>query len=675
MATRYTSKFTDDLGGEWGVEIMDADYVGSSPFEFTLGADGFTLDYESEPQNRFQPVIGSTVQFSILAQNSNDEWIVEQLAASEEGRFSVKITRDPDGSPSLFWSGVILAEQVTIEDAYFPRSIRLTASDDIGNLTNVPYNDNGTAYTGKDYIYRHLLKALKKVRHIDNYGTTAALLKWANNFHEASATTSADHLADVALLHSAWYNLDGGEIDSYASCFEVIENIARAFNARFFQHEGAFCFIPAQLYVDFTTSSNSLTLESCRFDGTKLTQATLATKYTSETDGYRRIGNALTYMRPLQRVQKTWDTAGAVQALEFIQFLNPISTGVVFPQQGFAATSDATLSYATGQQIAIYTETWYRWATGVGFAVPFLRLTIQCGSLYYTNTITWTSGPGGHAESVGSWGASAGYFYIALTPTWHNLADDLGEGYIVKNYTRVTADLPSDQEGLTITPAIVGWSNYGATSVANFSSASAFARVRCRAYVVAENDSAPQSVIHQAVFDGATALTVDEQTLRIGSSGYTGTRGQMIDGAPASDITAYQDFKTLVDGTITATDILTLGCREILSGQKKPVTMRRGDFYGDFIGFINWVLVGSDGYLPTSVSFTANDCTTSVEMYQITADNTDITTPTAVGQFGDDTFTNFGGASEMDTSKLVDLSEQDEADIDTSTAFSMFING
>ena len=675
MATRYTSKFTDDLGGDWGVEIMDADYIGSSPFEFTLGADGFTLDYESEPQNRFQPVIGSTVQFAIIAQNTNDEWIVEQLAASEEGRFTVKITRDPDGSPSLFWSGVILAEQVNIEDAYFPRAIQLTASDDLGNLTNVDYNDGGTAYTGKDYIYRHLLKSVKKVRHIDNYGTTAALLKWSNNFYESSATPSADHLADVALLHSAWYNLDGGEIDSYASAFEVIENIARAFNARFFQHEGAFHFIPAQLYADFTTSSNSLTVESCRFDGTKLTQATVATKYTSETDGHRKVGNALTYMRPLQRVQKTWDTAGAIQSLELIQYLNPISVGVVFPQQGFAAVSDESLNYAAGQQIAIYTESWYRWATGVGFGVPFLRLTIQCGSLYYTNSITWTSGPGGHSESTGSWGASAGYFYIALTPTWHNLTEDLGDAYIVKQFTRVTADLPSDQEGLTITPAIVGWSDYGATSINNFSSASAFARVRLSAYVVAENDSAPNSIIHQAVQDGASGLTVEEHTLRIGSSGYTGTRGQMIDGAPASDITAYQDFKTLTDGTIAATDILTLGCREILSGQKQPVAMRRGDFYGDFIGFLNWVLVSTDGYLPTSVSFVANDCTTAVEMYQITADNTDITTPSIQGEFGDDTFTNFGGASEMDASKLLDLSEQDESDSNAGDAFAMFING
>ena len=657
MATRYTSKFTNDLGDTFGVEIMDADYTGSSPFEFTLGADGFTLDYESEPQNRFQPVIGSTVQFSIVAQNTNDEYIIEQLAASEEGRFTVKITRDPDGTPSLFWSGV------------------LTASDDLGNLTNVDYNDDGTAYTGKDYIYRHLLKAIKKVRHIDNYGTTGALLRWANNFYESSATPSADHLADVALLHSAWYNLDAGEIDSYASAFEVIENIARAFNARMFQHEGAFYFIPAQLYADFTTASNSLTIESCRFDGTKLTQATVATKYTSETDGHRKAGNALTYMRPLQRVQKTWDTAGAIQAIELLQYLNPVSTGVVFPQQGFTATSDESLSYASGQQIAIYTESWYRWATGVGFGVPFLRLQIQCGSLYYTNTITWTSGPGGHGESTGSWGASAGYFYIALTPTWHNLAEDLGDAYIVKQFTRVTADLPSDQEGLTITPAIVGWSNYGATVINNFSSASAFARVRLRAYVVAENDSAPNSVIHQAVLDGASALTVEEHTMRIGSSGYTGTRGQMIDGAPASDITAYQDFKTLTDGTIAATDILTLGCREILSGQKQPVAMRRGDFYGDFIGFLRWAVVGTDGYLPTSISYTANDCTTALEMYQVTADNTDITTPSVQGEFGDDTFTNFGGASEMDASKLLDLSEQDETDSNAGDAFAMFING
>ena len=48
-ATRYTSKFTDEQGDTFAVEIVDADYGGSSPFEFTLGADGFTLNYETTP--------------------------------------------------------------------------------------------------------------------------------------------------------------------------------------------------------------------------------------------------------------------------------------------------------------------------------------------------------------------------------------------------------------------------------------------------------------------------------------------------------------------------------------------------------------------------------------------------------------------------------------------------
>lgn len=693
-AVRYTSKFTDEQGDTFAVEIVDADYGGSSPFEFTLGADGFTLNYETTPQDRFQAVMGSTLEFSMHAQNANDAALVANIAGSVEGRYTVKVTRDPDGTPSLFWSGTILAEQVTIADDYFPQEIRLTASDDLGNLANIEYNDDGTAYTGKDYIYRHLLKALKKTRHFDNYGTTAAVLKWANNFYESSTTTTADHLATIGILHSAWYNVEGGTIESYATAFEVVENIARAFNARLFQHEGAFWFVPVQLYAAFTSASNSLTVESCKADGTKLTQTTQATKYTDGTDGYRKAGNALTYMRPLSSVRKTWDTAGDVEVLELVQYLNPITSGVVFPQVGFGAVSDVGISYASGQQVGIFADVRFAWelAASTAFGIPFLRLEIKCGSQYYTNSITWgattqiigADGPTGfsytnHTIGSASWSGTAGYYYVSLTSTAYNLAvGPQGGEFIQKLHNLLTAGLPSDQDTLTITPAIVGYNSSGTGTVTNFTSASAYARVQLRAFLASEGDAAPLSITHEAINDAAVGMAVQEQTLRIGSSGYTGTRGQLIDGAPGSGLQAFTDFKTITDGTIAATDILTLGCREIMSGQRKPVAMRRGDFYGAFIGPLHWVLVGTDGYLPASISYTANLRTAQVEMFEIQADNTDITTPTIQGEFGDNTLTGIGGVDEIDAGKLVDITVGTggvQGGVDDGEILQIFLNG
>jgi len=694
MAVRYTSKFKDEQGDAFAVEIVDADYGGVLPFEFTLGADGFTLNYETAPQDRFQAVMGSTVEFSLMAQNANDEAIVANIAGSVEGRYTVKITRDPDGTPSLFWSGTILAEQVTIEDGYFPREIRLTASDDLGNLANIDYNDDGTAYTGKDYVYRHLLKAIKKTRHFDNFGTTAAVLKWANNFYESGTTTTDDHLATIGILHNAWYNVEGGSIESYASAFDVCENIARAFNARLFQYEGAFWFVPVQLYTAFTSASNSLTVESCKADGTKLTQTTRATKYTEGTDGYRVAGNALTYMRPLSSVRKTWNTAGDVEVLELIQYLNPVTTGVVFPQDGFGAVSDVGISYASGQQIGIFADARFAWeiAGAVAFGIPFLRLEIKCGNQYYTNAITWgattqiigNDGPTGfsyanHTIGAASWGGTAGYYYISLTGTAYNLAAaPQGGEYIFKLHNLLTTGLPSDQDTLTITPAMVGYNSAGTATITNFTSASAYARVQLRAFLASEGDNAPLEITHEAINDTAVGMSEQAQTLRIGSSGYVGTRGQLIDGAPASGLQAFTNFKTLTDGTIAATDILTLGCREIMSGQKKPVMMRRGDFYGDFISPLHWVLVGTDGYLPSSISYTANARTAQVEMFEIQADNTDITTPGISGTFGDNTLTGIGAVDEIDAGKLVEIVTGTggvQGEVNDGEILSMFING
>ena len=86
-ATRYTSKFTDEQGDTFAVEIVDADYGGSSPFEFTLGAR------EGKPSQQFYYLLPAAWQLliglfcratSILCVHS-DSWLGQGCGDHEKG--------------------------------------------------------------------------------------------------------------------------------------------------------------------------------------------------------------------------------------------------------------------------------------------------------------------------------------------------------------------------------------------------------------------------------------------------------------------------------------------------------------------------------------------------------------------------------------------------------------
>ena len=70
MGIRLQSIFTDDEGLQWTINIHDDTYS-STVIPFTVGGDGFVLNYEGETDTRYKPVIGSYVEFTLHEQNTD----------------------------------------------------------------------------------------------------------------------------------------------------------------------------------------------------------------------------------------------------------------------------------------------------------------------------------------------------------------------------------------------------------------------------------------------------------------------------------------------------------------------------------------------------------------------------------------------------------------------------
>ena len=254
MAVVYAvSEFTDDNDVTWKVKIVDGSIsTGDLNHPFTLGPDGFRLNYGYDNFDRSRPILGSKVMLTLFHPDDNDlvfEALYDLLDSAEEGTYRIEIFRDPDGVNEAWWVGEILPEQVVIPDEYPSAAISITAVDGIANLKGIDYNNDGTAYEGTDLITTHLFKALSKVHSINFWGASDTLLKFFEDFIGGEYKTYIDgaqnqQLNNAKIEHNTFHNPDSNGVYQYYSAYEVLESIALTLNASIFMAQGTYWLVP-----------------------------------------------------------------------------------------------------------------------------------------------------------------------------------------------------------------------------------------------------------------------------------------------------------------------------------------------------------------------------------------------------------------------------------------------
>jgi len=484
---RLYSEFTDDLGGDWRVNIHDANFTGTTQ-TFVLGADGFVLRYSGNNEDRYQPVIGSEVTFTLMEENSVHTGFMDDLATAAEQRFSVSIYKDPDGTNDFWWGGVLYPEQVVRPFEYFPIANTITAADDLGNLQNILYNNDGTAYTGGPSVVEHLLNCLNKLRSTQLWGATDNFLYYVNDFKASSpAYTGSNQLNDTRISHYGLYNPDNNNANQYYSAFTVLENLAKVFNARIFQAQGKFWFLPvgAQKY------STTLTVEGTYKDGTAITQQSIAAAKSFDSTFERLNGYEYTYLPPLKEVTRTRRYNGNW----------PIILDNLYTEAEFGTTkSDTDIDYNAGTQFAISGTFNYEFdgdGTTTGNARVgrlMLRMKIKAGTKYLKRQVTFTGTsnevflePGSvlvytsHQYSAISWESTSSH-YEYVSPIF-----DVNEGgsFSIPLFIETPA-LATDETGLDVRIDLFGCDNDGNNATAYVATADAdYEIVVLRADVIA----------------------------------------------------------------------------------------------------------------------------------------------------------------------------------------------
>ena len=257
--TRYICNFSDLYGMDYRLEIMEDGYR-DLPSDILLGVGGFRLTYSGNNRGVSSLIMGSKVEFEMMITNDNEKQFIKDLALSGDRDFICQISRDEGAGHYQFWIGYIIADLVTFEDAPFPFSFNVVASDGFGLAREIDYTNLSWLNAGKptDAKFRHTeliahcfwgIGLSEHLDHATPFMIGDTLLKESDQV--VYTTTPQLYNTRVNAKAFAEYDTSTDDVNyNVKSVYEVLEEICKVWSARVFQYNGQFWFIPVANYLD-----------------------------------------------------------------------------------------------------------------------------------------------------------------------------------------------------------------------------------------------------------------------------------------------------------------------------------------------------------------------------------------------------------------------------------------
>ena len=241
---------SDEYNNEYDVDILDMQGVYSSAFRFNIGTD-FSLNYNSQSDERFSPIKGSDLSLPIIIQNANQENIIlTQMLNSVsfgEDRWLVKVNKNGD----LFWVGVVVFDLWQRSDSSYPYTINVVATDGLARLKELEFTDmlNNNIESVGTIIQKILLKTpLYQVLNAGDAFYSNSINWYDNNMPAVSSTT--DPLEQSFIRRWALVDIDNEDSNKNKaiSYYDALETLVQQFNARILLSDGIFRIVSVNLY-------------------------------------------------------------------------------------------------------------------------------------------------------------------------------------------------------------------------------------------------------------------------------------------------------------------------------------------------------------------------------------------------------------------------------------------
>jgi len=605
MAIRFYGDFRNDAGDDFRVSIYD-DQFNLAATEQTVAVPGFVLTYEGDNQDQYQPLIPSRLDFTWYNEGGDfDTWLNTDLPAAGEGRFLVEVLTDPgEVGEALFWRGVLIPEQIQQQDEAQPSAVNFTASDDLAQLKE--FDVENVPGSGYKSLITYIHYCLSQTRQHSLYGNSDLFIRYMNDF-KSSTYVGSDFVGEIGVYEPT---IPGTTPTEYYNCYDVLRSIAISLNARIFQAEGVWYFMPMNKFqqrADSVTFNGDMYARSA--DNSAYTWGTLD-KITWQTnmrisDGTgvdKMTGNIIEYSRPVKRVNRQ----RIIKANEWLFQYNTNFTTLDASTNDIELADDDRAYFAGSTHLL--TLNYNVDINSVASDNNFINnhtvradFTIKFGSQYYTDT---------------GWSGTAGTKRVVIGQYFKNFGfESIGQLSVQ------IPELVSDQVGLDVTLNVVVLNGAGGDIVSALPTHSVLFILRVFPGDSADNLGDEVVYSSESSLDNQVVLSQDQVIMGNAQVSYsTGVAG--VEWGSGSYIGGGLDLSTWYSSQdTTGYSLHRLGVREILENTQLPHRIRQGQYAHSGTGFVFWpynvVYEDSEYHVIHESSYSANDNTSTVERFQL----------------------------------------------------------
>jgi len=244
---------SDGGGNVWGWSSLDELENPPGLQVQKVALPGFRLEYETQNEGVYTPLMPSRLSFSLFFENQTHETFLNAIANSYEGQFLVRVLR----SGELFWTGVLMPDVVQYEDADYPYTFEFVAVDGLTRLKSIEYPNavliGDTRETFFDIMYTCLgqLETLNFWEAGDEF--------FINNVNWWELRHVADYIAEPLKLTrvktGSMYeeNSRTGAIE-FLSCYQMLEQICTVIGARLYLSAGSWHMMQPEAYKNSVQS-------------------------------------------------------------------------------------------------------------------------------------------------------------------------------------------------------------------------------------------------------------------------------------------------------------------------------------------------------------------------------------------------------------------------------------
>ncbi len=315
---KFELSLQSDNGTYYRLDVYNNNAISSTTYTPKLGADGFTLTYQTDNDNRFTGLIPSEVTFDILVTEDGEQAVVNDIRGSVYGGFDIAIYKSTDDvTYELYWAGLLLNDISPEQDISRPTRVKLTAVCGLAPLRDIDFNvDTGYSTPSSFQTLNYFLNIFNNQIGLqdyywsltDTYITTS--VDWTTD--TMTSIVSRDPLVASRFNFMAYVEINEDGSKKFKSSFELLDNVCKAWGMRCFFSDGRWHLIQVNNYDNWKAPNthyirNFSKVYNSSNAGASLLSSSNASYTTTEGTDIKRYGGSFDFLPILRSVETNYN--------------------------------------------------------------------------------------------------------------------------------------------------------------------------------------------------------------------------------------------------------------------------------------------------------------------------------------------------------------------------------